>query len=134
MVEVRRNSAALKAPTAVKPRTAGLRVLAIGPAHHHPGDGVAVIPDTRFLSFSELCPDVLAQFEPDVVISPLVTSQFDCLEVAHRLAQAGYRGRYRALTPQLPRPEMVRREVRASFPDIDFDVVLVGSGAFSMAS
>ncbi len=78
-----------------------------------------------------IAPDLLIAFalawsvrRPDYVPALL-------LAVAFLLTEAGYRGRYRALAAMLPRPDMVRREVRSSFPEIDFDVVLVGPAARS---
>lgn len=78
-----------------------------------------------FLGFDDLTHDRLLELAPDVVLSPMVTSQFDCLELAHRLHGFGFQGRYRAIAPDLPRPELVRNEVRGQFPTLDFDVLMV---------
>lgn len=78
-----------------------------------------------FVGFDELTQDRLLELAPDVVLSPMVTRQFDCLELAHRLHAFGFQGRYRAIAPDLPRPELVRNEVRGQFPTLDFDVLMV---------
>jgi|LULQ01.1.fsa_nt_gb hypothetical protein len=132
MGQVRRNYLEMDKARCADPNRAVLRILAIGPARREDEDASLVrIPGTEFLPFAQLTAERIHDLEPDVVISPLVTQQFDCLEVAFLLTEAGYRGRYRALAAMLPRPDMVRREVRSSFPEIDFDVVLVGPAARS---
>ncbi len=66
---------------------------------------------------------MLTMIEPDLVVSPLVSDDFDCVDLAFRLTRLGYRGRYVALTEGLPHPAIVRREVRSLCPHLDFDIV-----------
>lgn len=60
---------------------------------------------------------------PDAVFSALFWRAGDVLEVARVLSVGGYRGRYRVIVPPLPQPDMVRREVRAAHPELDFDLI-----------
>lgn len=76
-----------------------------------------------FVAFETLTEERFLAIAPDVVLSPLVTPRFDCLELANCLERFGYSGRYRALSPKLPRPDLVRAEVRGQFPKLDFDLV-----------
>lgn len=62
---------------------------------------------------------------PDLVLSPLLTPEFDALDLARLLAQCGYRGRYLALVDRLPSANLVRREVAAGSPGINFDVIVL---------
>jgi hypothetical protein len=78
-------------------------------------------------TFEELDEGILAIHEPDIVVSPVMTRGFDCIDVAKLLTDLGYRGAYRSVTPGLPNPEIVRREVRALCPGIDFRIVTVGA-------
>jgi hypothetical protein len=78
-------------------------------------------------TFAELDERMLAIHEPDVVVSPVVTSRFDCIDIAQALTEIGFRGSYRAVTTGLPNPEIVRREVRALCSGIDFMVITVGT-------
>lgn len=106
-----------------------LRVLAVGPAPAgRERDGVRTLPGTRFVDFDELTPELLELHQPDVVLSPLVTQGFDCVELAHRLVNGGFGGRYRAFAGDLPRPDLVTREIRTSFPGLDFDLLVVAAG------
>ncbi|SDE12052.1 hypothetical protein [Limimaricola pyoseonensis] len=63
------------------------------------------------------------QAGPQLVISPLVASDFDALELACRLAEMRYGGRYRALSPRHPHAAMIEREVRTAAPGIDFEIL-----------
>lgn len=69
--------------------------------------------------------DLLATCLPDLVVSPLVGRGFDCFDVAERLIAAQFKGRYRAVVETLPDPSVVRREIRAHFPDLDFDILIL---------
>jgi hypothetical protein len=62
---------------------------------------------------------------PDLVLSPLLTPQFDALDLARILSQCGYRGRYLALVDRLPSANLIRREVAAQSPNINFDVIVL---------
>jgi hypothetical protein len=59
----------------------------------------------------------------DMILSPMVAEDFDCLDVAQHLFAQGYSGRYRVMAPNLPNPGMIRHEVRSLCPGLDFDIV-----------
>lgn len=103
-----------------------LRVLAVGSSNAaNTNDKVGDLPGTRFVDFAELTTEMMELHRPDVVLSPLMSSGFDCVELAYRLVDSGFGGRYRAFAEDIPRPEMVKREIRRSFPGLDFDVLVV---------
>jgi hypothetical protein len=62
---------------------------------------------------------------PALVLSPLLTPVFDALDLARMLTQNGYRGRYLALVDKLPSANLIRREVAAQSPDLNFDVIVL---------
>ena len=62
---------------------------------------------------------------PVLVLSRLVTPEFDALDLARMLSQSGYRGRYLALVDRLPDANLIRKEVAAQSPGINFDVVIL---------
>jgi hypothetical protein len=62
---------------------------------------------------------------PALVLSPLLTPMFDAIDLARYLSQRGYRGRYLALVERLPSANLIRREVEAQSPDLNFDVVVL---------
>jgi hypothetical protein len=77
------------------------------------------------VQFNEISPESLARWQPDLVLSPLVGNGFDCFDLAEVLARAGFRGRYRAAVDTLPDPAVVRREIAAQFPGLDFDLLMI---------
>ncbi|MCS6621393.1 hypothetical protein N0B44_00570 [Roseibacterium beibuensis] len=62
---------------------------------------------------------------PALVLSPLLTPFFDAIDLARYLSQRAYRGRYLALVEKLPSANLIRREVEAQSPDLNFDVVVL---------
>ena len=89
------------------------------------GRSVPEIEDIDYLEFDEFSEDALQAQQPDVVLSPLVTDVFDAFQVISVLAMAQFKGRYRAVAPRLPNIEMIRGEVQAQAPEIDFDIVVM---------
>lgn len=63
----------------------------------------------------------LARHAPQVIVAPLFTAGFDLLDFAAGLVRLGYAGSLRALSPPLPNPGLVRRELRAAAPGLDID-------------
>jgi len=79
------------------------------------------------ISPEDISAETLAALRPDVVLTPLVGAGFDCLDVALALSEAGYRARLRAVVRYVPNPGLVRREIAASCPGLDFDLIVLGS-------
>ncbi|MEX5728945.1 hypothetical protein Ga0609869_002298 [Rhodovulum iodosum] len=52
----------------------------------------------------------------DFVASPLVSEHFDALDLACQLDLAGFTGKYIVLTPPLPRPGIIHREIAQLCP------------------
>ncbi|WP_212523186.1 hypothetical protein [Actibacterium sp. MT2.3-13A] len=57
----------------------------------------------------------------DCVVSPLVSDQFDALDLAWELEAAGYRGRYYVVAPPLPRADLVLRELNEIAPRVQVE-------------
>jgi hypothetical protein len=79
----------------------------------------------HFAGFSQIEPGLLERIDPEIVLSALMGQDFDAVDLARRLSEAGFRGRYRAVTTALPRPEAIKAEVRAAAPGIDFDLFVI---------
>lgn len=97
------------------------RVLCVGPL---PADQFD-IPSARHITFAEVEGAVQCEM-PDLVMSPLFAHHFDCVDLARLLRSVQYRGRYRVYA-NVPRPDIVRDEVRALAPQLDFDIVTTTS-------
>lgn len=59
----------------------------------------------------------------DYVVSPLVSEHFDALDLALELDRAGYTGRYVVIAPKVPRPDIIRREIRQIAPRLTVEVI-----------
>lgn len=81
--------------------------------------------DTLFCVISDLTPAFLEKHKPNVVLSPLVTSQHDILELAIVLDRLNFEGQFRVLVAPLPNPEVILSEVRFECPALDFDLITV---------
>mgnify|MGYP006273086845 FL=1 len=80
----------------------------------------------RSVTVEQLPEEVLTGADaPELVLSPLLTPAFDALDLARLLTQCGYRGRYLALVDKLPSANLIRREVEAQSPGLNFDVVVL---------
>lgn len=73
-----------------------------------PGRQSVVITQKRMLTA-----DMIAAVRPDAVIGPLITSDWDIVDLGQTLETLGYAGDLYALTRPLPRAELVIREVSA---------------------
>lgn len=100
------------------------RVLVVGEL------GGAALPLTpwqvlRFAEIDEVGAELLDAVRPDIVLSPLLSRSFDCVDLAQILSFTGFRGRYRAVAPRLPQPELIVAEIGQLCPDIAFDLIEV---------
>ncbi|TNC71949.1 hypothetical protein [Rubellimicrobium roseum] len=82
----------------------------------------------RFARFDEIDAGLLAEVAPGMVLSWLVDDGHDAVDIARRLAELGFAGRYRALAPDLPNVAAIVEEVREVAPDLDFDLFRVSPG------
>ena len=83
------------------------------------------------LSFEELTEALLDAVSPKLVLSPLAWSDWDVLDVANQLQDIGYAGTYCAITPRLPRPDLITQEVAAKAPKIDFKLLLEAAAMYA---
>ena len=100
-------------------------ILAVGDVQAWATSGRQLPPvrTVRFVEFHEVTGLLLAETTPQLVLSPLLTRRFDCVDLAQRLAQLNYRGAYRAIDTGLPDPRMIVREIRMLVPMLDFEVL-----------
>lgn len=75
------------------------------------------------IKFPDLDGALLARRQPDIVVAPLIGDRFDILDLAGELDRLGYRGALRAVTRPLPNADLVRREIAAQCPRIDFALI-----------
>ncbi len=78
------------------------------------------------MDYGDVTPRFVTSMAPSMVLSSVITPAFDAFDLAQLLVDSGYAGPYRALTPRLPDPDLVRREVAACAPQLDFELMIVG--------
>ncbi|QQA44759.1 hypothetical protein [Pelagovum pacificum] len=92
-----------------------------------PFDENPLIQDDRcvvhFSELSSVTGDLLEVLKPDEVLSPLLGPGPDAIDMLERLRELRFRGRYTALAKELPRPELVLRELRTHAAGIDVQVI-----------
>jgi len=76
----------------------------------------------RLLGFEELLHQG-ETLQADIVLAPMVGDTFDCLDVALHLHASGFRGRLHVMTPALPDPSILRREVASLCPGIEVAII-----------
>ena len=78
-----------------------------------------------FVNLDDVDPTSLRRIAPDLVLSPLVSDGFDAVDVAIRLMLADYSGRYRVVAEHMPDANIVRAEISAIAPGLDFDLLVL---------
>lgn len=89
------------------------------------GRNTVALPEFQFAEFGALSSDMLESLSPDIVLSPLMGDDFDVLDVAQRLLDFGFEGRYRVIAECIPNIEMIRTEVNHHAPGLDFDLLIM---------
>ena len=87
-----------------------------------------IIPEVdalTYVEFDDLDKSIIAEMQPDVILSPLVAAAFDAFQIIRHLKESGFRGRYRAVSPSLPNLAMIKEEIVSAAPEIDFDIVVM---------
>jgi hypothetical protein len=82
-----------------------------------------------FADYAEISAELIERVAPAMIVSSVIAATFDAFDLAQDLQELGYAGPYRALTPHLPDPDLVRREVSSCAPDLDFELLVVRPAA-----
>jgi len=77
----------------------------------------------RFIDIADLTGKVFEDFPATIVLSTLFAGNLDAIEIARKLSDLTFRGRYRVVADGLPKPDLIIREVAAVAPDIDFEIL-----------
>lgn len=101
------------------------KVLAVGDIYEWKERGNPLPPkgDISFLAFHDVNEFALAVIQPSIIYSPVLARNFDCIELAMLLQNIGYTGIYRAVIQDLPKPELIEREVRQMCAGLRFEIV-----------
>ena len=75
------------------------------------------------VGYNEATPAMIAAVGPAIVVSPLLSPTFDCIDMACVLSEAGFKGKYRAVSRPIPNPRLIKREIAEISKDLDFDIL-----------
>lgn len=114
----------------------GQRSLVVGDLKRWAAAGRDTVSGGRiqYAALSDLTAELLEEFAPEIVLSPLFGDNFDVFEVATALHRFGFKGRYRAICVDVPNVGIIRAEIVAAAPDLDFDLLQVPSAQLNVAS
>ena len=100
-------------------------VLAVGDveAWRENGNPMPSGAQMAFVEFCDISSELIEDMSPEMVVLPLLARGFDCTDLAKTLHLSGFTGKYRAMARVLPNPSMIRREIRAMCPGLDFDIL-----------
>ncbi|WP_341366074.1 hypothetical protein [Yoonia sp. BS5-3] len=112
-------------PEAIKNLSA--KTLVVGDLARWEAEGRMSTPPTdfEFVEIKSLTAEVVDQVDPDIILSPLVADDFDAVDVAAKLRDLQFDGKYRAISDVLPDADLIRKEIRAFAPQLDFDLLPV---------
>ncbi len=83
------------------------------------------LADYRYIEIKSLTAEVVQDVEPEIILSPLVGDDFDAVDVAAKLTELQFNGKYRAIADDLPDADLIRSEIRSFAPELDFDLLLM---------
>lgn len=107
------------------------QILVIGDLMRWKAEGriTVALAEFQFIEFAALTSAILDTVAPDIILSPLMGDNFDVLDIAQRLSNLNFEGRYRVIADSLPDAQMVRREVCNHAPSLDFDLLTMPPAA-----
>ncbi len=111
--------------TAQNDQTSSGKIVAVGDGDEwkKQGHSLPATEDISFVAFHELDEATLAICQPEVIYSPVLARNFDCIEMATLLQNIGFSGTYRAVGHGLPRPGLIEREVRQIARRLKFELL-----------
>lgn len=84
---------------------------------------IGIVDDIAYIAFCDLDQETLTKHAPAIILSPLIADTFDVLDIATRLSELRFAGRYRALSTGNSDAKLIKAEVLATAPDLDFDIL-----------
>ena len=79
-------------------------------------------PSVEILNWTALVALLSQNIHPKVVYSATMSDRFDCLDLAELLHRFEYTGNYRILVENVPNPELIRSEIGALCPGLQFEL------------
>ena len=77
------------------------------------------------VGFDDISKDLIRRLRPALVLSPLVSGRFDCVELGQRLKECGYTGDYLIVMRDEGALDMIRHELNDQFGGLQHEVIRV---------
>ncbi len=90
-----------------------------------------VIDGFVFIDIGDLTYELLESVQPQVILSPLLSRDFDAVEIARRLNDVGYLGRYRVVTDAVPDPDIIIKDIRSVAPNLDISLLNIPTSSIN---
>ena len=105
-------------------------VLAVGDVFdwHESTRSIPMGAAVTFAEIAEITQDFLQEINPDIVLSCLVSQDFDFLDLAQALQAAKFKRCLRIIVPELPDPDIVLSEARNLCPNVNIDFEIDQTG------
>lgn len=80
-------------------------------------------------TFAELNAPTFSDFDPEIIVAPLLSKHTDALDLAEYLELLEFRGRLVVVAEKLPNPALVERELRRAAPSLKLEIFDLRSGS-----
>ena len=106
-------------------KNARVSVLAVGAKEEWQScRNILPLPEAMaFVAFHEVSGALLDELQPSAVVSPALAKGFDCIDLALLLSKLEFQGVYRAISDDLPKPQLIESEIGQLCPRLDFEIV-----------
>ena len=96
-------------------------ILVIGDisAWHNDNLQLPLSQSLRYGSYGELDDELMSWVRPDIVVAPLISTQFDAFDVLIKLSEFGYLGRLLVVSKPIPNVDLVQEEMNRCAPGIE---------------
>ena len=100
-------------------------ILIVGDIDNISSDGIDLpqIDNFHLCRIKELNQVFLARLKPDLILSSLITKQFDIVDLMEVLNSINDNGQVRAISTALPDTQLIISEIKSAYPLIDFDLM-----------
>ena len=100
-------------------------ILAVGDSKEwlRQGNPLPMDGSVHFVSIEDVTDVLMSRLCPSVVLSPALTDRFDCIDLAMLLHSLRFKGRYCAISGDLPDPSMVEREIKSLCRGLNFTIL-----------
>lgn len=109
------------------PNRGTLPMLVIGDLTQWAARGrLRMAPDQcEFVDITQLDQVTIRRYDQGLIVAPLLSGAFDAFDIAEKLAAAQFAGMFRVVADAVPNADLIRTEIEAAAPGLDFDLIVL---------